>query len=171
MWTPNSWACRRTGRSLGEYLDGTLPLARRRKVEAHMRGCAGCRYEMKSLRRTVGLLAELPKRELSADFEANLQARLAGARPGRRAVAGTGFFSMPPAHRLLRLAPLGAMAAAVMAVSVWRLDAPQPKPKSAPAYVAAVVQEHQGLGMAPDLNATVVSHNLSSDLLGDGEDE
>jgi hypothetical protein len=138
-----------------------------------MRGCAGCRYEMKSLRRTVGLLEELPKRELSADFEAKLQTRLAGVRPGRRVAVRSEFFSLPPAHRLLRLAPLGAMAAAVLAVSVWRLDTTQPRsqPKAAPAYIAAVVQEHQGLGMAPDLNATVVSHNLSADLLGDGDDE
>jgi anti-sigma factor RsiW len=171
MWKANNWACGRTARSLGEYLDGTLPLARRRKVETHLHACAGCRHEMEALRRTLGLLANLPKRELSADFDTTLLARLAEVRRGRRAAWEGGFRSLTRPNPLLRLAPMGAVAVAVLGVAIWRLEMPREQPATASAYVAAVVQEHQGLGMAPDLNATVVSHNLSGELLGDGEDE
>jgi anti-sigma factor RsiW len=171
MWKANNWACRRIARSLGEYLDGTLPLTHRRRVEAHVRECAGCRHEMESLRRTLGLLADLPKRELSAGFDAALHARIAAVRVGRHASPAIRIGALMPSPRLLRLAPMGAVAAAVLGVTVWRMETPRPQPKPAPAYVARVVQEHQGLGMAPDLNATVVSHNLSSDLLDDGEGE
>ena len=86
MWKRIDRACGRTVRSLGEYLDGTLPLRRRRALEAHLRACAACGREREAMRRTVALLTGLPRPELSADFDAALQARLAavgGAGRGR----------------------------------------------------------------------------------------
>ena len=37
MWKGINRACGRTARWLDEYIDGTLPLPRRRTVEAHLR--------------------------------------------------------------------------------------------------------------------------------------
>src|ERR1043166_258195 len=80
MWKANNGACGRAARSLGEYLDGTLPLARRRAVEAHLHLCAGCRAELEAIRRTLALLASMPQRELTEDFDTTLQARLSELR-------------------------------------------------------------------------------------------
>jgi anti-sigma factor RsiW len=182
MWKANNGACGRTARSLGEYLDGTLPLARRRAVEAHVHLCAGCRGELEAMRRTLALLAGMPRRELTEDFDTALQARLselrtAGDRRDRR------WFPLLPARELRapwpsplwRLAPAGALAAATLGVVAWRLQ-PPPAPmevggRPTPAYVQMVVQEHQRLRVASDLNATVVSHNLGEDMLAEGDEE
>jgi anti-sigma factor RsiW len=185
MWKANNGACGRIARSLGEYLDGTLPLARRRAVEAHLHLCVGCRAELVAMRRTLALLAGMPRRELTEDFDTALQARLSelrtdGARPAR--AGRRRWFSLLPARELRapwpspvrRLAPAGALAVATLAVVAWRLQPPPASmavtPRRTPAYVQMVVQEHQRLRLASDLNATVVSHNLGADVLAEGDE-
>jgi anti-sigma factor RsiW len=191
MWKANDRACGRAARSLGEYLDGTLPLARRRAVEAHLRACAGCRSELEAIRRTLGLLASLPRRELTEDFDAALQARLAEVKGVGSRVSGVGsllsflhptadtrhpkhYLRAPWPSPLWRLAA-GALAAATLGVVAWRLQPPPNSiavaPQPTPAYVWAMVQEHQRLRIASDLNATVVSHNLGTDVLSEGDEE
>src|SRR5438445_11362465 len=90
MWKANERACGWTARSLGEFLDGTLPLAHGRAVEAHLRACAGCRRELEAMRRTLALLSGLPRRELTEDFDAALQARLEEVKGVGSRVSGVG---------------------------------------------------------------------------------
>jgi anti-sigma factor RsiW len=175
---------------MGEYLDGTLPLRRRRAVEAHLLACAACRRELETVRRTLALVTSLPVRELSADFDRALRARLTAAERGRKATApsrwsGFAGFLLPSLSRerhlrapwpspFRRLAPAGAFAAAALAVTLSYLQpwvALDTAPHPAPAYVVALVHEHQLLGAGSDMNATVVRHNLDGNLLGDGDEE
>jgi anti-sigma factor RsiW len=179
MWKRTDGACGRTARWLGEYSDGTLPLPRRRVVEAHLRACAACRRELEATRRTLALLADLPRRELSDQFDVLLHARLAEVEGvGRRR-----WWALFPVARhlrapwpspLQRLAPAGALAAGALALAVWQIQPLQHHrtvPSDPPAYVAALVQEHQLLGAGADLNSTVVSHNLGDGVLEEGEEE
>ena len=188
MWKRVNRACGRTVRGLGEYLDGTLPLRRRRAMEAHLLACAACRRELEAMRRTLALVTSLPRRELSAGFDQALRARLTATGRGKRAHSpsrrdGLAGFLLPFRERhlrapwpsaLRRLAPAGAVAAAALAVAVWNQ---QPfaglhsVPHEAPAYVATLVHEHQLLRAGSDMNVTVVRHNLEGDLLGEGEEE
>jgi anti-sigma factor RsiW len=189
MWMRIDRGCGRTVRCLGEYLDGTLSLRRRRAVEAHLLACAACRREMETMRRTLSLVTSLPRRQLSADFDGALRARLAGTEPGRKAAAhawwwGVAGLLVPTLSRerhlrapwpspLRRLAPAGIVAAAALGLAIWNLPplaGRHPAGREAPAYVAALVREHQLLGAGSDINATVVGHNLDGDL-GDGDDE
>src|SRR5438445_11778185 len=113
MWKRIDRSCGRTARWLGEYIDGTLPLLRRRAVEAHLRRCNRCRRELEATRRTVALLADLPRRELSAGFEAGLRARLATAPPRR---GRPRYQSAPWPSPFRRLAPAGVLAMAAAAL-------------------------------------------------------
>jgi anti-sigma factor RsiW len=169
MWKGINRPCGRTARWLDQYIDGALSLPRRRSVESHLRHCERCRHELEATRRTIGLLSDLPKRELSANFEAGLRARLASA-PTRRS---SRYLNAPWPSPYRRLMPAGALAAAALGVVAWRMELvpPQASPQPAPAYVAALVQEHQVLRTNADLSSTVVSHNLVAADLGDSEDE
>jgi anti-sigma factor RsiW len=173
MWKATDRACGRTARWLGDYVDGMLSLARRRQVEAHLDSCAACRRELEALRRTLSLLAGLPRRGLDESFDVRLRARLehegaAGRRPG---VGRTRpLWTLPPVLSGLRpLLPVGALAMAGVAVIAWRAEVPVEQPRPTPAYVQALVEEHQRLRVSSDLNATVVSHNLGGDELGEEE--
>jgi anti-sigma factor RsiW len=185
MWNRISWKCSGTARSLGEYLDGTVSRRRRRAVEAHLRGCGACRRELESLRRTLALLSDLPRRELSDNFEAALRTRLEGmqpaSRPARRGWLPLSALFSPWAPYLRapwpsearRWAPLGALAVVGGALAVWNIQPLHPEladHQQPSAFVRMVVREHQ-LTPGADMNSTVVNHNLGGDPLGDGDDE
>src|SRR5947209_14356781 len=134
MWIRINWSCGGTARCLGEYLDSTLSLRRRRAVEAHLRGCAACRWELESMRRTLALLSDLPRREVSDHFEAALRTRLAGIEASGEPAPRARFplpALLPPSTRYLRapwpsevrrLAPVGALAAVAVAVAAWNMQ-------------------------------------------------
>ena len=177
MWKLNERACGRAARSLGEYLDGTLPLARRRAVEAHLHACAGCRRELEAMRRTLALLSGLPRRELTGDFDAALQARLEEVKGVGRRVSGVGSDRsdpttdrrrpMPDARRarhylrapwpspLRRLAPAGALAAVTLGMVAWRLA---PRGDAGPSHVAAT--HGAGLRAGVGGRAPVAPHDV-----------
>jgi anti-sigma factor RsiW len=173
---------------MGEYLDGTLAPGQRRRIEAHLQLCATCERELTAMRSTLALLAGLPGRELSDEFETTLGERLTGMpAPSRRCgfprdclvSLKSGAFPAEPWLRApwpspLRLvAPIGAVAAAAALLFVKASPTTQPVPArlSVPAYVKAMVHEHQMLNAGADMNATVVAHNLNGDLLADGDEE
>jgi len=184
MWNRISWKCGGTARSLGEYLDGTLSRRRRLGVEAHLRGCGTCRRELESLRRTLALLSDLPRRELSDNFEAALRARLEGMQPASRPAqpwlsfstlraSSTPFLRAPWPSEARRWAPLGAVAVLAGGLAAWNVQPLRPEPvdrRQPSAFVRMVVREHQ-LTPGADMSATVVNHNLGGDPLGDGDDE
>ncbi|MGH7352249.1 MAG: anti-sigma factor family protein [Candidatus Methylomirabilales bacterium] len=51
-----------------EYLDGELIVAMRADLEAHLDKCAGCRAELRDLRETLSLIAQIPAPEPSEAF-------------------------------------------------------------------------------------------------------
>ena len=53
---------------LVEYLDGELIVAMRADLEAHLDKCAGCRAELRDLRETFSLIAQIPAPEPSEAF-------------------------------------------------------------------------------------------------------
>ena len=46
---------------LSDYLDGDLTEAERERLDRHLDGCACCSAYLRTLRRTAGLLGELPR--------------------------------------------------------------------------------------------------------------
>ncbi|MFI5345507.1 MAG: anti-sigma factor family protein [Elusimicrobiota bacterium] len=54
-------SCRKRVALLCDYLDGELPAAKRRLVDAHRRSCLPCAQVLESLRRTVSSLRRLKK--------------------------------------------------------------------------------------------------------------
>jgi len=62
---------------LNEYVDGTLRVAQRATVDAHLAGCAGCRAAVVELRALVAGAAALPKSiEPGRDLWAPIDARI-----------------------------------------------------------------------------------------------
>ncbi|MGC8782707.1 MAG: anti-sigma factor family protein, partial [Anaerolineae bacterium] len=73
---------------LSAYLDGQVRPAERRRIEAHLAGCAACRRELASLRQTVALVRALPRVPVPRAFTLS-QAQVGLGRPtGRPAWLG-----------------------------------------------------------------------------------
>ena len=72
---------------ISAYLDGQLALAERTRMESHLQGCAVCRDELESLRRTVALVQALPRVSTPRAFtlsEAQVGIRQRDAQPAWR---------------------------------------------------------------------------------------
>ena len=93
---------------ISALLDGALDGAARARAQAHLEGCGACRHELESLRHLKGLLAAAPRRTLPADLALNLEHRYVGTRPWTAAFMNPAFW-----------VPVGAVAAAALAFSVW----------------------------------------------------
>jgi anti-sigma factor RsiW len=63
--------------ALSEYLEGELLLSERQTVERHLKVCAVCRQELRTLRRTVDALQRLPHETTPTDFMDKLKMRIA----------------------------------------------------------------------------------------------
>lgn len=70
--------CGKIQAGLSEYLDNVLSAERGEATRAHLSSCAVCTKVAEELAQTSRLLAFLPRPELSANFEQELTARLAG---------------------------------------------------------------------------------------------
>lgn len=79
--------CRKAESLLSEYIDNALSARETWEVEKHLGLCNACTRLLNETRRTVNLLADAPRSEVSTDFVANLQARIANIEqePARRA--------------------------------------------------------------------------------------
>jgi predicted anti-sigma-YlaC factor YlaD len=53
--------CAGVDERLDDYVDGALPAAQTREVEAHLQGCAACRQEEKALRNLLAVAAGLAR--------------------------------------------------------------------------------------------------------------
>ena len=74
--------CEEIGDLIGPYVDDDLPLATRRRVEAHLLGCRDCAAEAETLRITrARLRAEAGEVVASDAFRARALARLAADNP------------------------------------------------------------------------------------------
>jgi hypothetical protein len=73
------WSVRRR---LSAYLDSDLPAAEARSLAAHLGNCADCRGRLGSLRRTVELLAEMPRLQAREPLSVRVRDRLEVERRG-----------------------------------------------------------------------------------------
>jgi len=73
MTTHDPWNDR-----LSEYLDGELDPPDRAALEEHLRGCAGCRADLESLRAVVARAQSLADRAPEADLWPGVEGRIAG---------------------------------------------------------------------------------------------
>jgi anti-sigma factor RsiW len=69
--------CRKIEPMLSEYMNNNLSARETLTVDRHLSECNACARLLNEMRQTVSLLASAPRREVSEDFMANLQARLA----------------------------------------------------------------------------------------------
>jgi anti-sigma factor RsiW len=110
--------CQEMDERLDAWVDGALPEAERREVEAHLDACAGCREEERRLRRLLAHAAAVP-RSVSPprDLWPGIAARIQGA---PRHVSWLRFDSWQPA--------LAVAAAVVLALGAVLLGRPSPVP-------------------------------------------
>ncbi len=66
---------------LSEYIDNVLSARDTWEVDKHLSECNPCAGALNELRRTVGLLAEAPRFEVSVNFMEKLQSRIAVIEP------------------------------------------------------------------------------------------
>src|SRR5258708_37439088 len=73
--------CKRALPLLSEYIDNSLSARDTWEVDRHLAGCNGCTRALNELRRTVDIVAESARFEVSPDFISCLQSRLEGLEP------------------------------------------------------------------------------------------
>jgi anti-sigma factor RsiW len=64
--------CREIVELVTDYLEGALSRRDRARFEAHIAGCEHCTRYLEQMRRTLGLLGELPAESLSDDAREDL---------------------------------------------------------------------------------------------------
>ncbi len=162
-------SCRKMQARLSEYLDNALGAHETWELEKHLAGCRECSRVLAELRRTVAAVQAAPRFEVSADFAASLQQRLAAAAPKPRRRAW--LVSIPSMFRPRLLPAWGlATAAATLAVLAFLPSAPrganvQPPPVPGPSREVQAARAHTvGLAAANPLE-DVASANLAASML------
>jgi anti-sigma factor RsiW len=97
------------GTEISAFLDGALAAPDRDRVGAHLTSCAGCRRELDLLTHMKLVLSSAPRKTMPAELVLALERRLVG---------GSGSFWKTLVRPALWV-PVGAVAAATLAVGVW----------------------------------------------------
>jgi anti-sigma factor RsiW len=79
---PNDLPCQELVELVTDYLEGRLPEAERRRFEAHLVGCSGCRTYLEQMRLTLRALGALRAEAIEPEMKARL---LSAFRDWRRA--------------------------------------------------------------------------------------
>src|SRR5436305_1599247 len=66
---------------LSDFIDNQLSARDTWEVDRHLPACSDCTRALNELRRTVALVADAPRREVSQEFMVGLQAKLVGLEP------------------------------------------------------------------------------------------
>lgn len=134
--------CAQARERLDDHVDELLDAEAARELEAHLEGCAGCRGELRDLRRLLAEAAALPDeieppRELWDGIAARLE-------PRRRVLPFA-----PALRRWAFLAPpLAAAAALLLAVGLGLRPGPAPSPEPTPGPSQTPVTGTPGLQAA-----------------------
>ena len=78
-----SWVRERLGGY--PYLEGVLPRSERRRIEAHLEECEGCRTYLEQMRMTIAAAGRLTEEDVSAGAREELQRVFRDWRAGREA--------------------------------------------------------------------------------------
>jgi anti-sigma factor RsiW len=65
-----------------DYLEGRLPAAERRRFEAHLSLCSGCRTYLEQMRQTLRALGRLPEDSIAPEAKERLLELFRGWRRG-----------------------------------------------------------------------------------------
>jgi anti-sigma factor RsiW len=129
--------CENAERLIHAAQDGSLPAEEREALRSHLDGCAACRRTEAETKQVAALLATLPLREASAEFDRRLYTAL------RQRRAPSRFLTLPRIGAGLGLSTAAA-ALAVMLVGI-RPPEPAPRVETRREYLASVVSRHQQL--------------------------
>ena len=76
--------CRELVELVTGYLENTLSVADRLRLEAHLEECSYCAEYVEQMRQTVGVLGRLPEESVSPESERELLKAFRGWRESRR---------------------------------------------------------------------------------------
>jgi anti-sigma factor RsiW len=157
-------SCGKIHRMVQEYLDGTATSAERATVEVHVAGCEGCARVLSESRKLASLLAGMPERRVSDDFERSLQRRLQRAAPAAPVAAWWERFRLQFEWRLRvpAMVAAGSLAVALVAVVVTPIaEREQEHATKREQMVASVVERHEQLERAnPSSNWEAVESSI-----------
>ena len=74
-------ACTEEVELITDYLEGALPAARRRRLEAHLATCPGCTEYLAQMRALAGSLGPLREDDIPAELRGSLLASFRALRP------------------------------------------------------------------------------------------
>ena len=163
--------CEKVKSLASEFSDETLDVAATWQVQTHLAECAECAILAREMRSLRHMLQELPTRQPSAQFEANLAQRLALTRRPQKRSAWRDRFTATFQSPILSLRPALALGFALSAVAaiVWmpqRLTAPPAAPTAHVmdrAFVADCVAQHRREAATEPL-ADLAAQNLAGHL-------
>ena len=171
--------CRTVQPLLSEYIDNTLSARETWEVDRHLAECNSCNRALNEMRRTVGLVASSPRFEVSDDFMASLQVRLAGVEPSPARWAWLeGLRDLFRPRALPAWGALGALGTAALAFVMLVPRGPQIPaaklgvPVAEPAIVQSAARQNLALQAADpfaDIAAANLSAHVSTDLASDTE--
>jgi anti-sigma factor RsiW len=162
--------CRKAQELIHSYLDGEIGSAERRGLEEHLEACAGCRRELEATRALLGMVAEVPRRQVGDDFDRALRARLAAVEPQRSTWARWSRLWQFNAWRARPALIPAAVALAAVAVFQALPPAPTETPHAAaghpvyhPVYVVSqCAREHEAAVRWHGLPEAAVHFNLEA---------
>lgn len=80
--TEREMACQEMVELVTSYLEDTLSADDRRRIEAHLSGCSGCRAYLEQIRITLRLLGALSTEDIPTAVQQDLLAVFRGLRSG-----------------------------------------------------------------------------------------
>jgi hypothetical protein len=154
--------CRTAQELIHVSLDEPLRSAERRALDDHLAGCATCRRELETTRALLGVLADVPRRQLSAGFDSAFSARLAEIGPRRSPWPAWGRIWQMNAWRMRpALVPVAGVLVALATFQLVPPKPPAPVPANASsAYLAQCLREHEAVAHWRELPEAAVDFNL-----------
>ena len=146
--------CGKTRRLIQAYVDGAASKTERESVESHVAACAGCAAVLAESRQLVSLLAGMPERAVSDEFDRNLMTAARYTAPVSQSAAWWERFRLRFEWRLRvpAMVAAGSLAAGVVAALVvpqlGMPEGPQAPLAAAPErgrFVASAVERHREL--------------------------
>jgi anti-sigma factor RsiW len=157
-------SCSKIRHAIQGYVDGAASRAEREAVDAHVDHCPACAQVLADSRQLVGMLAAMPVRRVSDEFERNLQSALRHTAPVSSSAAWWERFRLQFEWRLRLPAMVAASGLAVAMVAVMVTPSYvhyQEQVEQRERLVYSAVQRHQQLERAaPGANWEAVEGSI-----------